>query len=242
MKIGIISDIHANLAALEAVLAEMGKIGISLIFNGGDSVGYSPFPNECLELLRKKKVRSIRGNYDEAVANGSDSCGCPFGGDMHKKCIQNGSLNWTIQNVSTKNKEYLLSLPNHISLETSAGILALVHTDMDDLELWITKNSTDDILRMADQFMADILVMGHIHEQYMVSVNGIIAINPGAVGRPFDGDPRAAFATITIEDGEIFPELHRVEYDVEANCTALLQTGLPPQIAGALRNGSDEYE
>jgi len=239
MRIGIISDVHSNYEALKAVLMELNREGVDRIINAGDNVGYSVFPNECIELCKMEGIEGVMGNYDEAVAFGKPICGCGYK-DEEVARIGHSSLIWTQENVNDKAKEYLSGLPKHLEFESPVGKVFAMHGGLENLTQWITENDTDLLMDVTLKTGARLVILGHTHKPFVKEIDGTVFVNPGAVGRPFDGDPRASFAIVEITDSFNI-RLKRLEYDVEKNIQALINAGLPHEIGIMLRKGRDTH-
>lgn len=239
MRIGIISDVHSNYEALKTVLKELNREVVDRIINTGDNVGYSAYPNECIELFKIEGIDGVMGNYDEAVAFGRPVCGCGYK-DTEVAHIGHLSLTWTQENVSDKTKEYLAGLPKHLEFESPIGKVFALHGGLEDLTQWITEKDTDLLKDIALKTEARLVIMGHTHKPFVKKIEGTTFVNPGAVGRPFDGDPRASFAIVEITD-TFNIQIKRTEYDVEKNIHALINAGLPHEIGIMLRKGRDTH-
>ncbi|MCL4475315.1 MAG: metallophosphatase family protein [Nitrospirae bacterium] len=239
MKLGIISDVHSNYEALKAVLRELNREGVNRIINAGDNVGYSAFPNECIELFKAEGIEGVMGNYDEAVAFSKPVCGCGYKGEEVAH-IGHLSLVWTQENVNDETREYLSELSKHLEFESPAGKVLAMHGGLEDLTQWITEKNEDLLKEIALKKGARLVVLGHTHKPFVKEIDGTMFVNPGAVGRPFDGDPRASFAIVEISD-TIHVRIRRVEYAVEKNIQALINAGLPAEIGAMLRNGSSSH-
>ncbi len=239
MRIGIISDVHSNYEALKAVLRELNREGVDRIINSGDNVGYSAFPNECIELFKIEGIEGVMGNYDEAVAFSRLVCGCGYK-DPEVAHIGHLSLTWAQENTNDKTKEYLAGLPKHPEFESPIGKIFVLHGGLEDLTQWITERDTDLLKDTALKTGARLVIMGHIHRPFVKEMNGTVFVNPGSVGRPFDGDPRASFAVVEITD-TFDIQIKRIEYDVEKTIHALINAGLPHEIGIMLRKRRDSY-
>ena len=239
MKLGIISDVHSNYDALKAVLRELNREGVNRIINAGDNVGYSAFPNECIELFKAEGIEGVMGNYDEAVAFSKPVCGCGYK-DEEVAHIGHLSLAWTQENVNDKTREYLSALSKHLEFESPAGKVFAMHGGLEDLTQWITENDEGLLKEIALKKEARLVVLGHTHKPFVKEIDGTMFVNPGAVGRPFDGDPRASFAIVEITDSFNI-QTKRIEYDVEKNIHALINAGLPHEIGIMLRKGRDTH-
>lgn len=238
MKIGLISDVHGNFAALKQVILELRRGGAGVILNAGDNVGYSPQPDECVDLLRRENVRGCMGNYDDAAAFNRDDCGCGGVCSMDGMKIRQASLRWTQENISGETRKYLSLLPQ--KLETTAGgaDILVIHNGIDAVNGRIGENDVEKLGRIGGRTGAEIIVMGHTHIPFARKLNGKIFVNPGSVGRPFDDDPRASYGLLDT-DNMAKIELRRAEYDIEDNIRSLIAAGLPADIGFALRNGKE---
>jgi putative phosphoesterase len=235
MKIGLIGDSHSNLDALRQVLAALKARGVERILNTGDNVGYSAFPNECVALLREEGVEGVMGNYDEAVAGCKDHCGCGYA-DSETEKIRGGSLRWTQDRISEATREWLLALPRELAFDCEGKRVFMVHGGNRALNQFLYPDSTDALRELAEYGKADLVVMGHTHGQFLLRQGGATFINPGAAGKPVDGDTRGCAAVVEVTTAGFETEFIRVDYDVEKNIASLLEAGLPAGIADMLRN------
>jgi putative phosphoesterase len=224
MLVGIIADVHGNLAAFEAVLGELGKLGPRKILCAGDLVGYYPFPDEVIALARKNRVHSIAGNHERAVL-GSDFSGL--------NDLAAATALWTAGRLTPASRETICRLPDRNRLELGGRRFLLVHGSPRDDDEYVFP-LTADLWPFRD-LDVDILVMGHTHVQWKGRFGGLVAVNPGSVGQPRDRDPRAAFATIETEDLSV--GLHRVDYDIRRTADAVAACGFPARLAQRLYAG-----
>lgn len=261
MRIAIFSDVHGNLSALEAVLADIRARGADLVFCGGDLVGYGPFPNEVISLIREHKIPTIMGNYDQGIGNDSDDCGCAYRDEM-SKALGKRSIAWTREKVTPENKTYLRHLPARISLTIDGKKILMVHGSPRKINEYLFEDRpAASIIRMFEAEKVDIITCGHTHLPYIhdlmveegfETVTGAdgqqssrikpggryILVNSGSVGKPKDGDPRAGYALLDFQDSGLKYEIVRVPYDVERAARAVEQSGLPVEYAEMLRRAS----
>ncbi|MFA4956640.1 MAG: metallophosphoesterase family protein [Candidatus Methanoperedens sp.] len=224
MFIGLIADVHSNIVALEAVLLEMDNLGIEKILHAGDLVGYNPYPNETIELFRKRKIISIRGNHERALLSGDMS-------DLnwHAAC----ALRWTSNTISRENLDYISKIKDTEVISLGDTEIFLVHGSPNDPDEYVYPEDVEPgLLTMTS---SDILVLGHTHIQFKKQFNEGIIVNPGSVGQPRDKDPASAFAILDTDTKRI--ELERTEYDVEKVIEDMRKTYLPDEIALRLRDG-----
>jgi predicted phosphodiesterase len=247
MKYAFISDIHANLPALEAVLAAIGRRGdIDATYHLGDLVGYAPWPNEVVERLAGARIEGISGNYDSTVATDYKHCGCRYE-DPRQEELSHASYAWTRAHVSPKTKSLLGALPFRMDLRPLGGhvagpTLTLVHgTPLNNVTYWTEDRPDSFCTKMAEAAGAragDLIAFGHTHLPWHRMVSGVHFLNTGSVGRPKDGDWRAGFAVVEVDaTGALEVEFVRVEYDVDAAAAAIRRSDLPDDFAEFIRTG-----
>lgn len=218
MRIGLISDIHSNLPALEAVLEAMPPV--DGLVCAGDVVGYYPWPGDCVDLLRERSIETVMGNHDRAVVEDS-----PF--RFHGAA--RAGLDIANERLSTDQREWLQSLPDDRVLHD--GQMRVVHGHPRDPDRYTYPGDvTEGILR--DE---PILVLGHTHVQFVRHLDAGVVVNPGSVGQPRDGDERAAFATLDLDSMDVSTE--RIEYDIDRTAAATRDAGLPDSLATRLYDG-----
>jgi predicted phosphodiesterase len=249
VKYALLSDVHANLPALDAVLGEIARSDDAVAtYHLGDLVGYAPWPNEVVARLQQAGIAGVCGNYDSTVAKDYKHCGCRYE-DARQEALSHLSYDWTRAHVSAATKRVLGQLPFRLDIRPLGGHVAgptftLVHgTPLNNTTYW-TKDRPDAFcLKMAQAAGAragDLIAFGHTHAPWHRVVGGIHFVNTGSVGRPKDGDWRAGFAVVELDEaGEIAVELVRVEYDVQRAMDAICDSALPPEFAEYLRHGGD---
>ncbi|WP_435177533.1 metallophosphoesterase family protein [Halorussus sp. AFM4] len=219
MRIGVLSDVHSNSVAFEAVLADMPDV--DALVCAGDVVGYNPWPAECLETVRERGIPTVMGNHDRAVASGTAfrfNRMAKAGVELARERLSEDQLDW-LADLPDERREF-------------DGRVKVVHGHPDD----------PDHYTMPEEFSADllgeedVLVMGHTHVQHAEEYAEGVVLNPGSVGQPRDGDPRAAYAVLDLEDRSV--DLRRVEYDVDAVREEVEAVGLPSRIGTRLERGN----
>lgn len=224
MRTAIISDVHANLAALNAVLGEIDSMGISNIISAGDVVGYYPFPNEVIQLFKQRAVVGIAGNHDRAVLRTRISSMNPIAGQ---------AAQWTARELSETSRDYLANLPPRTHLTIGGKLVGLYHgSPRDDVEYVFEEEAEPELLRLSG---SRLLVLGHTHVPFVHRSNEGTIVNPGSVGQPRDGDPRACFMVYDSTKDDF--TIRRTEYDIEATVKAVQQAGLPKDLGERLRHG-----
>lgn len=237
MKIAVISDIHSNIGALKAVLYDIEKKQVDAVVCAGDLVGYCPYPNEVIDLIRERKIKCVMGNYDDAIGNSRVVCGCDYSDEKARE-IGERSLSWTGEHILPENKEFLRNLPREIYLITKNIKVNIVHGSPRQLNEYLYENINNRYLEeLLIESHSDVLICGHTHIPYHKVINRHKhIINAGSVGRPKHGDPQAIYSIVEIDD-QVKVTFHKVPYDYESTAAAIISAGLPEEFAAELRTG-----
>ena len=259
LRIALLSDIHGNRTALDAVIADIGAAGITERYCLGDLVGYGPDPAGVIDRIREMGIPTIMGNYDEGVGNRRGQCGCYYATEQARS-DGDASYRFTETLVDDKRAAWLAALPHEIRLEAGGLRVLLAHGSPRRINEYLLPDRTDELLaRLAAETGADVVCVGHVHVPYHRVLAGaggapVHYISAGSVGKPKDGDPRACWVELLIGDAdEVLPAsetsgaagttdtfvgtvVHRVDYDVDAVVDAMMRAGLPATLAVALRS------
>ncbi len=237
-EITIFGDIHANLPALEATLADIKGRGLTELYCLGDLVGYGTFPNEVIDLIRQHHIPTLMGNYDQGVGQDSDDCGCAYR-TAEAKALGQRSIAWSNQHTTAGNKAFLRQLVDQIPLQVGDLRVVLVHGSPRRINEYLYEDRPEaGIERLLDMVEADVLVCGHTHLPYhRVLASGRHIINAGSVGKPKDDDPRAGYVVLAAEGRQLQVKFVRVAYDVEKAAQAIEASNMPDEFAGMLRLG-----
>ncbi|MFC1987283.1 metallophosphoesterase family protein [Chloroflexota bacterium] len=243
MRCAIISDIHANLAAFKAVLEEINRQGgVEKLWCLGDVVGYGPDPHECIEILCQTNHVCVAGNHDWAAVGKIDTNA--FNPDAALAC------HWTAQQLSATDIEYLTSLP----LTVQEGDFTLVHGSPRE-PIWEYLTSISLAKENFTYFNSQFCLVGHSHmptvfsedesgayasSQFQSNIGLVLGknrliINPGGVGQPRDGDPRASYAIYDSESSIV--RLYRIPYDIRSTQDRMVAHGLPIRLVSRLSYG-----
>ena len=233
MRVGVISDLHGNKIALEAVLADMPAV--DGLVCAGDVVGYNPWPGACVSALAAPEtapigdsdsalldgtVPTVEGNHDRAVVSGHAP---------HFNHMAQAGVEYAREHLTDDQIDWLDGLPEQ--RRVLDGRITVVHGHPDDPDHYTRPSEfSPDLLGEEDA-----LVMGHTHIQHHEVYDEGIVVNPGSVGQPRDDDPKAAYAVLDLDEQTV--EERRVEYDTDAVIRAVEDAGLPRQIGFRLTQG-----
>jgi predicted phosphodiesterase len=205
MRVAVLSDVHGNVRALEAVLAEIeGRGPFDAVVNGGDLAYGGPRPREAMELLMQRGYPTVLGNTDVWIAGME-----PGGGE---------TVAWARRQLDPRHEAFLRGLPRAHRIEPPGGPpLVVVHATPTSLSDLIVPDAPEEVVEQVfQQARARTVVYGHIHKAYVREVARGVIVNAGAVGFPFDGIPKASFAILRLDAGRWRAENVRVTYDHES--------------------------
>jgi diadenosine tetraphosphatase ApaH/serine/threonine PP2A family protein phosphatase len=258
MKTAVISCIHANYEALNAVLQDIDDQHTDKIYCLGDLVGYGPHPNAVVELIRTLDIPTVQGCWDEDVVEGLNACDCSYPSALAEKRGRQAH-EWTIQTIHPETREFLASLPLSLRDENLCFVHGSPHNQheylMPEMDAFV---ALERVLSTG----ADILFCGHTHVPYtrtlddgqlQIAVRGDRAdrqrtfsaplkriVNAGSVGEPRHGRPNATY--VIYDDNTDQITLREVEYDYQKTCAAIVEKGLPAIFAWRLANGLEFAE
>ena len=239
MRYAIFSDLHANLEATEAVMADARAHDCTHFVCLGDVVGYNANPHECVEIMQKMNCPVVKGNHDEQATLSESSRGF--------NALAEAAINWTREHLTDEDKEWLRALP----FTQLVGDFTIVHATLDAPEQWgYVFNSLDAVASFACQ-NTTVCFFGHTHvagafvrdegvkrvkvDQLTIEETKKYFINAGSVGQPRDGDWRAAYCIYHLEKNVV--EQRRVKYDLATAQKKIIQAGLPRMLADRLELG-----
>ncbi len=239
MRFAIIADIHGNLEALQAVLADIKEQRCTHYACLGDVVGYGPKPKECLDIIRGMGMPVVKGNHDEY-------CSVDQATDGFNPAAAEAVL-WTRDQISEEDKQWLRDL-KYVRMVTS---FTIVHATLDGPQRWgyvfdklaaaasFTYQNTSMCFfghtHVPVAFMRDSMVRGGTYSKFKTEPGKKYFINVGAVGQPRDGNPKASYVIYDVHEGTI--EIRRVDYDIPAVQAKIRAVGLPERLAERLAYG-----
>lgn len=259
-RFALYSDIHGNIAALDAVLADISAAGVEQRYCLGDLVGYGPEPGAVIERVRATGDPVLRGNYDDGVGHRRGDCGCYYA-TPDARADGEASYAWTDTALDDAQRAYLAGLPEQLRFEALGVRVLLVHGSPRRINEYLLPDRPDDFLaKLAAEADADLICLGHVHVPYHRVVRTpsgrlVHFVSAGSVGKPKDGDPRACWVELgvgTAEEVDAFSpndvaaecaggawvgvRVRRVAYDVDAVAKTIVAAGLPTRLAESLRS------
>jgi putative phosphoesterase len=230
--IGIISDVHANVLALEAVLSALHRERAQTVVCLGDLVGYGPAPNEAIELLRTQNVLCTLGEADERIA-------FKFARRATRQGVADQTIEWARTVIDPQHVDWLRQLPVQRRLETPAGRLRAFHgTATDPADRVNLHQDPMTLTRMLQEHRCTLLACGGTHVPYFRKIaDAGWVVNPGSVGLSLNGEPGADYALVTVDDAGVSVKMDKVEYDFGAVAFDIVAWGLPKVIAEAVQQG-----
>ncbi|MCX7745867.1 MAG: metallophosphatase family protein [Clostridia bacterium] len=236
MRFAVIGDIHSNAAALDKVIHDIREKDVDFIVCTGDLVGYAPFPNEVIDLVRRSNILSIQGNYDKAIGNTEIVCGCDYKDEKQVE-LAGLSVMFTNEVITEENRSYLRSLPSELGLKAGELRILVVHGSPRKINEYLYEDS-GEVVEVTRELKEDILICGHTHKPYYKVINGKHVINSGSVGKPKHGNPNATYVTVEVVENKVKVNIHEVSYDYEKTAKAIEENQiLPNEFAQMLRMG-----
>ncbi|MCX8033283.1 MAG: metallophosphatase family protein [Thermoleophilia bacterium] len=242
-SIALLSDVHGNRVALEAVLEHLRVNPVDVVFCLGDLVGYGPEPQAVIDIVQQAAIPTVMGNYDEGIGWDKGDCGCYYATPRARE-IGRISYGFTAGAVNEKGKAFLRQLPRELYVTLQDMSVHLVHGSPRRINEYLLPDRDDrTYLRLAAAEQAAALVFGHTHLIWSREYGNVLFVNVGSVGKPKDGDPRAAYVVLRAAKHRNRPlaplevEVRRVAYDIDAAARATLAAWLPEDLAISLWTG-----
>ena len=222
LKIACISDIHANLPALEAIINDAKTRGVSGFINAGDCIGYGASPDMVVHVVRYNQIFSVIGNYDLDIITKK------WKSRKVKSSEKKITMEWTYDNLSHRSSTFLQKLPNTLRLKIQGKTLLITHGSPESITEYLTADTPySRLCELATSSAADVIITGHSHSPFIKEVEGTSFLNCGSVGRQEDRDPRASYAVITFNPFSIVQI--RVPYNIKKAVTKIRKNNLPKE-------------
>jgi len=237
MKIAIVSDIHGNLSALDAVLRHAKSHGATqTIINLGDLVGYGPDPEAIVRWSQSVHVINLLGDYDKKILSKKSR---KTGWAQVKNPDKRAMFSWTYHALSKHAREILRSYPETQSISLGGYQVLCTHTGpAGSTKQYLEQETPEQVfVELVEKNGADIILCGHSHHAFIRRVNDVLFLNPGSLGRLDDGDPRASYAILEFDQDHIDAQIFRVPYDLVPVLKKIRQTGLPEVFAQVIQQG-----
>ncbi len=222
MRLAILSDIHSNIDALESARAKLRRNSrVDTVICAGDIVGYCAFPNECCRTMHELAAEIVLGNHDIAALERDTSFMNP---------VAARAALWTSSALDERSAEWLRSLATEAAFRVGSLDAAMYHGSVESYTEYVFEEDASE--SMLSRAHCRLLILGHTHIPYIKRFSSGLIVNPGSVGQPRDGDPRASFAVLDTESGEC--DISRVDYDIDRAADAIDAAGLPTYLADRL--------
>jgi len=241
IRIAVFSDVHGNLPALNAVLEDMEKRGVTQKFCLGDLVDFAPWGNEVIEKIRNLNIPCLMGNHDERIA--FDLPVIPLSKHSPEETeARLIAIDHSKKYITENNKMFLSELPFHMKLNYKTGKkhwnIQLVHSSLTSNDTYFYESEDDKVfVEMLKELQSDIVAMGHTHlsfKKYFESEGW--AVNCGSVGRSKEENRLASYLIITMTDDHIIPEIIQIPYPLEETALAIEESEIPDYYASFLKN------
>jgi predicted phosphodiesterase len=260
-RVAVISCIHGNLPALEAVWADIESRGVTQVLCLGDLVGYGPWPAEVVRFIEAKGVPTIQGCWDEGIGLQKDDCGCHFVSEAEGAAGE-WSYRWTAERVGEQERAFLKRLPPAIAARAGGARLVAVHGSPRSVHEYLTAETHELVLyERAGVAGADVLLFGHTHVPFVKRIAGELEIsvdttapesvelpalrplrpklfvNAGSVGEPRHGSPEATY--VILDPASLDVSIVGVDYDLKATLAAMRKAEMPAAFIERLQQGSE---
>jgi putative phosphoesterase len=237
LRIAVLSDIHGNFPALDAALRDAAQRDVEGVVHLGDLVGYGPRPDEVVDRVRVEGISGVVGNYDLAVCHADAEGGRTRYLKPSLSAVGNRTYLWTRGRLRAETLTFLENLPAQIRIREGPTEFLLTHGSPERANEYLLPETPEERLReLFEATGVQVMVVGHTHVPQAREVGDRLLLNPGSVGKPTDGDPRASYLILDTERG-LTAEHVRLEFDVETVAVESVDFGLPCEQSEALRLG-----
>ncbi|MDW9382722.1 metallophosphoesterase [Chryseobacterium sp. JV558] len=241
IQIAVFGDVHGNLPALEVVLKDIEKRGITQKFCLGDLVDFAPWGNEVIERMQELNIPCLLGNHDERIA--FDIPVVPL--SKHSEEETNArfiAIDHSKKHITEENKQFLSQLPFHLKLNYKVGkkhwSIQLVHSSLESNDTYLYESENDEVFEnMLKDSQADVVVMGHTHLSFKKQFeNKDWAVNCGSVGRSKEENRLASYVVFTLDEEKITPEIVQLSYPIDETVRGIEESDIPDYYSAFLKN------
>jgi phosphoesterase, MJ0936 family len=230
MKIAVISDVHGNVDALSTFLEDVVTENVDTIICLGDLVGYGPYPNEVISLIRKKHIVCIKGNYDNSVVDNEYSY-------IRETAINSFSLPWTVNELTEENRLFLQNLPSTMTLTIGDKELLFVHGSPNKINEYLLKNA-DNTLNIMNSINEDILFCAHTHIPDIKEFSNKLYINCGSIGKPKISRPNITYCLFNIDsEGIVSTNIKEIPYTFNNLVKRMHELNYPKELILSFETG-----
>ena len=230
MKFAVIGDIHGNQYALDSVLEHIKHKDVDFIISTGDLVGYMPFPNEVINVIRSHNIMAIQGNHDKVIGLSKRISSEEIGIMSLQDIQKNASAAYTNWCITDENRAYLNGLSTKLVLELGDKKIMIVHGSPFRIDEYLYEDE-GQLAQLSEKITEDIIISGHTHIPYYRRINEKYFINAGSVGKPKHGDARSTYMIVDIDSESVTCSIEKVEYDVASILQNIKEN---PMISNAL--------
>lgn len=214
MKFAVIGDIHGNKYALESVLKDINSKNVDFVISTGDLVGYMPYPNEVIDMVREHNILVVQGNHDKVIAQSEKITEEEITSMTDQEIQSNASAIFTRWCITDENRRFLKNLNTRLTMECDGLKIVVAHGSPIKIDEYLYEE-TEILMKASEKISEDIVICGHTHIPYFTKVNKKHFINSGSVGKPKHGDSRSTYVIVEINEGKVSCSIERVNYNVE---------------------------
>jgi putative phosphoesterase len=214
MRFAVLGDVHGNIYALRSVIEDIKNKNVDFTLSTGDLVGYMPFPNEVVELIRSTGILSVQGNHDKYISSCKHLSNYEIAKMSQQEILSNASAAYTNMVLTEENRTYLRSMPSEVRIQVDGLKVLIVHGSPRRIDEYMYEDSPY-LATIAETTDSDIIISGHTHIPFSTVVNGKYILNAGSAGKPKHGGPDATHIIIDIRDNTVVSEIIETPYEVK---------------------------
>ncbi|KNY27612.1 metallophosphoesterase family protein [Pseudobacteroides cellulosolvens] len=220
MRFAVLGDVHGNVYALRSVIEDINNRNVDFILSTGDLVGYMPFPNEVVDLIRRTGILSVQGNHDKYISSCKHLSNDQIAKMSQQEILANASAAYTNMVLTEENRNYLRSMPSQVRIQVDGLNVLVVHGSPRRIDEYMYEDSPA-LKEIAETTDADIIISGHTHIPFTTVLKGKHIINAGSAGKPKHGRPDATYVIVDVKDNKVISEIIETPYEVEKIINAI---------------------